>query len=95
MKSRTWALSFLSNLLINVMPKSPITDQVFETDDGSTIRIVIEPEEIRPTPGAAARYFGGPRLSNEPGDLPEGMPGDTTGTEDSRRGCMLSSDPHG
>jgi hypothetical protein len=48
------------------MPKSPITDQVFETDDGSTIRIVIEPEDIKPTPEAVARYFGGPDYQMNP-----------------------------
>jgi hypothetical protein len=43
------------------MLKSIITDDMFKAGDSSTKRIEIDPQDIRPTPEAVARYFGGPK----------------------------------
>jgi hypothetical protein len=42
------------------MTKSLITAEMLEAGDSSTLRIDVDPEDIRPSPEAVARYFGGP-----------------------------------
>ena len=46
---------------MNVMSKRTHIQDMFKAGDLSTLRIGIEPEDIRPTPEAVARYFGGPQ----------------------------------
>jgi len=43
------------------MLNSIITDDMFKAAASSTVRIEINPQDIRPTPEAVARYFGGPK----------------------------------
>ena len=43
------------------MLNSIITDDMFKAAASSTVRIEINPEDIRPAPEAVARYFGGPK----------------------------------
>ena len=47
---------FYGDLMLN----SNITDDMFKAGASSTVPIEIEPQDIRPTPEAVARYFGGP-----------------------------------
>ena len=39
--------------------KSIVSPEVFGTGDSSTVRIDVDPEDVRPSPEAVARYFGG------------------------------------
>ena len=48
------------------MLKSLIIDEMFGAGDSSTMRIGIDPEDIRPSPEAVARYFGGPDYQMTP-----------------------------
>jgi hypothetical protein len=52
MKSQAWELSFRTSL------KS--------LGDSSTVRIDVDPEDIKPSPEAVARYFGGPDYQMTP-----------------------------
>lgn len=52
MKSQAWELSFRTSL------KS--------LGDSSTVRIEVDPEDIKPSPEAVARYFGGPDYQMTP-----------------------------
>lgn len=66
MKSRAWELNFrtkiksLGDFIGVVVLKSLITTDMFGAGDSSAKRIDIDPEDIRPSPEAVARYFGGP-----------------------------------
>ena len=48
------------------MLNSIITDDMFKAGVSSTVRIEIEPQDIRPVPEAVARYFGGPKYQMTP-----------------------------
>ncbi len=45
---------------------SVISPEVFGEGDSSTVRIDVNPEDIRPSPEAVARYFGGPKYQMTP-----------------------------
>ncbi len=45
---------------MTVKPKKLITADIFGAGDSSTVRIDVDPEDVRPSPEAVARYFGGP-----------------------------------
>jgi len=49
-----------------VMLKRTQFDNMFKAGDSSTVRIGVETEDIRPTPEAVARYFGGPKYQMTP-----------------------------
>lgn len=44
---------------MTVILKSPIDADMFRAGDFSTVRIDVDPEDVRPLPEAVARYFGG------------------------------------
>ena len=46
--------------------KRVISHDVFEANSLSLVRIDVDPEDIRPTPEAVARYFGGPDYQMNP-----------------------------
>jgi hypothetical protein len=48
------------------MLKSLITDEMFGAGEFLTVRIGIDPEDIKPLPEAVARYFGGPDYQMTP-----------------------------
>lgn len=51
---------------MTVLQKRVISPKVFEAGDSSTVRVEVDPEDIRPSPEAVARYFGGPNYRMTP-----------------------------
>ncbi|MFC1876721.1 vitamin B12 dependent-methionine synthase activation domain-containing protein [Thermodesulfobacteriota bacterium] len=51
---------------MTVIPKKLITADMFGAGDLSMVRIDVDPEDIRPSPAAVARYFGGPDYQMTP-----------------------------